>query len=136
MATLRRFSVVVAFDEEGGIGREGQLPWHAAEDMRFFKSVTSGGTVVMGRKTWESIPEKFRPLPGRRNIVLSSTLTVPEGGGFEVAPSLLKALSLAATEGESSPAARGSVSETLTVIQMAQRGNVFSLAASLRSTKR
>lgn len=92
--------MVVAYDEEGGIGKDGKLPWHVAEDMRFFKEVTSGGTVVMGRKTWESIPAKFRPLPGRRNIVLSSTLTAPKGGDFEVSPSLLHALSLAAKERE------------------------------------
>eukprot|EP00011_Vannellida_sp_DIVA3-517-6-12_P005517 CAMPEP_0114618676 /NCGR_PEP_ID=MMETSP0168-20121206/7821_1 /TAXON_ID=95228 ORGANISM="Vannella sp., Strain DIVA3 517/6/12" /NCGR_SAMPLE_ID=MMETSP0168 /ASSEMBLY_ACC=CAM_ASM_000044 /LENGTH=456 /DNA_ID=CAMNT_0001829821 /DNA_START=54 /DNA_END=1424 /DNA_ORIENTATION=+ len=66
--------------------------------MQFFKKVTGGGTVVMGRKTWESIPARFRPLPGRRNIVLSSSLEAPADGGYEVAPTLLAALILAASE--------------------------------------
>ena len=53
------------------IGAEGRLPWHLPEDLRLFKQLTSGGTVVMGRRTWESLPERNRPLPGRRNVVLS-----------------------------------------------------------------
>jgi dihydrofolate reductase len=53
------------------IGRDGDLPWHLPGDLKHFKELTSGGTVVMGRKTYESIPERFRPLPNRRNIVLT-----------------------------------------------------------------
>lgn len=53
------------------IGDRGSLPWHLPEDMKFIKQLTSGGYVLMGRKTYESIPEKFRPLSGRTNIVLS-----------------------------------------------------------------
>jgi dihydrofolate reductase len=59
---------------DGVIGADGALPWHLPEDLRLFKALTLGSTVVMGRRTWESLPPRFRPLPGRRNVVLSSTL--------------------------------------------------------------
>lgn len=55
----------------GVIGDGGGIPWHVPEDMAHFREVTAGGTVVMGRATWESLPTRFRPLPGRRNVVLS-----------------------------------------------------------------
>lgn len=55
----------------GVIGRDGVLPWHLPEDLARFRALTRGGTVIMGRTTWESLPERFRPLPGRRNLVLS-----------------------------------------------------------------
>lgn len=66
--------IIVAADDNRGIGKDGGIPWHKAEDMRRFKNLTSGGTCVMGRKTWLSIPERFRPLPDRRNVVLSRSL--------------------------------------------------------------
>jgi dihydrofolate reductase len=53
------------------IGDHGTLPWRLPEDLTRFRSLTMGSTVVMGRTTWESLPDKFRPLPGRRNVVLS-----------------------------------------------------------------
>lgn len=54
------------------IGKEGKLPWHVQEDMEFFKETTTDNVVVMGRKTWDSLPLKFKPLPNRVNIVVSS----------------------------------------------------------------
>jgi len=54
------------------IGASGGLPWHLPEDLELFRSLTTGSTVVMGRRTWESLPERFRPLPGRTNVVLTS----------------------------------------------------------------
>ena len=66
-------TLVVAYARNGVIGRDGGLPWHLPTDMQHFKDVTGGGTVVMGRKTYMSIPERFRPLPGRRNVVLSAS---------------------------------------------------------------
>jgi dihydrofolate reductase len=54
------------------IGVCGGLPWHLPEDMKLFRALTTGATVVMGRRTWESLPERFRPLPGRTNVVLTS----------------------------------------------------------------
>ncbi len=53
------------------IGMNGTMPWHLPEDLAHLKRATLGATVIMGRKTWESIPPKFRPLPGRINIVIS-----------------------------------------------------------------
>lgn len=55
----------------GVIGAEGGIPWHVPEDLAHFKAVTMGAPVVMGRRTWDSLPERFRPLPGRRNIVVT-----------------------------------------------------------------
>jgi dihydrofolate reductase len=55
----------------GVIGAEGGMPWHVPEDLSHFKDITLGAPVVMGRKTWDSLPERFRPLPGRDNIVIT-----------------------------------------------------------------
>lgn len=66
-----RISIVVAMDQNGVIGKGNLLPWRLPDDMRWFKQITMGKPVVMGRKTYESIPAKFRPLPGRHTIVLS-----------------------------------------------------------------
>lgn len=84
---MKPFSIVAAFDSQYGIGKAGQLAWQLPEDLKHFKEITSAVThpgrrnaVVMGRKTWESLPEKFRPLPGRVNVVLSRKgLKLPEG---------------------------------------------------------
>lgn len=67
-AVAPRLSIVVATDEGGAIGRDGQLPWQLPDDLRRFKALTLGKPIVMGRKTWESIG---RPLPGRHNIVVT-----------------------------------------------------------------
>jgi dihydrofolate reductase len=53
------------------IGKNGTMPWHLPEDLAHFKRTTLGSPVIMGRKTWDSLPPKFRPLPGRTNIVLT-----------------------------------------------------------------
>ena len=53
------------------IGQAGQMPWHLPEDLAHFKRITGAHPVLMGRKTWDSLPERFRPLPGRRNLVLT-----------------------------------------------------------------
>lgn len=58
---------------EGVIGRAGAMPWSLPEDMAFFRRTTTGHPVIMGRRTWESFPERFRPLPGRTNIVITSS---------------------------------------------------------------
>lgn len=66
-----KFIIVVAIGKHREIGADNDLLWHLPRDMQFFKETTMGHTVVMGRKNWESIPEKFRPLPGRKNIVIT-----------------------------------------------------------------
>ncbi|GAA1821949.1 dihydrofolate reductase [Nesterenkonia flava] len=89
------------------IGRDGAMPWHVPEDLAYFKTVTQGAPVIMGRKTWESLPERFRPLPGRVNVVVtrdtSKTLPLAEGGAL-TASSLEDALSLAGEHTYDSPA--------------------------------
>ena len=64
-------AIVVAHSRNRVIGRDGGLPWHLPSDLERFRELTTGGTVVMGRRTWESLPERFRPLPNRRNVVVS-----------------------------------------------------------------
>lgn len=72
-------NMVVAASSDNGIGLDGQLPWRLPKEMKHFKTVTSSApegmtnAVVMGRKTWLSIPAKFRPLPNRLNVVLTRT---------------------------------------------------------------
>ncbi|RBY90933.1 dihydrofolate reductase [Blastococcus sp. TF02A-30] len=65
-------SLIWAQARGGVIGADGGLPWHLPEDLALFRRLTTGSTVVMGRRTWESLPERFRPLPGRVNVVLTS----------------------------------------------------------------
>jgi len=64
-------SLIAAVAKNGVIGRDNALPWHLPEDMKHFKALTTGHAVLMGRKTWESLPPKFRPLPNRQNYVLT-----------------------------------------------------------------
>lgn len=100
---MKDFSLIVAVDSKRGIGVSGRLPWHLPEDMKFFKEITlksnTVNAVIMGRKTWMSIPEKFRPLVGRMNIVLTRT---PESflkvSGVDVVNSLDVALELAESQ--------------------------------------
>lgn len=87
-------ALVVAYSRNRVIGRDGDLPWRLPSDLARFKEITMGGTVVMGRRTWESIPPRFRPLPGRRNIVLTRDASAVFDGA-ETATSLSEALALA-----------------------------------------
>jgi dihydrofolate reductase len=66
---MSRIALVVAVSKNGVIGRDGGLPWHISSDLKLFKAITMGKPVIMGRKTWESLPKK--PLPGRLNIVIT-----------------------------------------------------------------
>lgn len=89
-------SIVVAIAEDNAIGKDNQLLWHLPADLKHFKDITSGHTIIMGRKTYDSIG---RPLPNRRNIVItrSQDLIIP---GIEVTNSLDQALSLCDAEEE------------------------------------
>ena len=91
-----RIRLIWAQASNGVIGRDGIMPWHLPEDLAHFRSMTTGGTVIMGRKTWDSIPEKFRPLPGRRNIVITRQ-DKWRAKGAETAGSLPEALDLCST---------------------------------------
>lgn len=86
----------------GVIGADGAMPWHLPEDLRHFSATTAGAPVVMGRRTWESFPPRFRPLPGRTNVVITRDATVAEAGAVH-ARSLDEALRLAAAELEPRP---------------------------------
>ena len=68
---MNNISIIVAMDRQRGIGLNGRIPWRLQNDMSHFKNVTKGRVVVMGRKTYESLPEKVRPLPDRVNLILT-----------------------------------------------------------------
>lgn len=87
--------IIAAVAKNRVIGKDNTLIWNIPEDMAHFKALTSGQTVIMGRKTWESLPPRFRPLPGRRNIVISRQADFAAPGA-ELAGSLEAALQLAA----------------------------------------
>jgi dihydrofolate reductase len=92
-----KVSLVAAVAPGGVIGVAGGLPWRIPEDMRRFRELTMGQPVVMGRRTWDSLPDAFRPLPGRRNVVVTRNANW-HGDGAEGARSLDDALRL--LEGE------------------------------------
>ncbi|OBH89689.1 dihydrofolate reductase [Mycobacterium sp. E2733] len=91
--------LVWAQSTSGVIGRGGDIPWRVPEDLARFKELTIGHTVVMGRRTWESLPTKVRPLPGRRNVVLSRRKDFVADGA-RVVGSLEAALAGSETEPE------------------------------------
>jgi dihydrofolate reductase len=66
-----KLAIVAAVARGGVIGRGKRIPWRVPEDMAHFRELTTGHPVVMGRRTWESLPDRFRPLPGRRNLVVT-----------------------------------------------------------------
>ena len=90
--------IIAAVAKNRAIGKDNQLLWNIPQDMAHFKALTAGHTVVMGRKTWESLPPRFRPLPGRRNIVIRRQADYAAPGA-ELADSLENALKLASTAG-------------------------------------
>jgi dihydrofolate reductase len=71
MSVAPRIGLVWAEAHHGVIGAGGVMPWHVPEDLAHFKEITLGSPIVMGRKTWDSLPGRFRPLPGRENVVVS-----------------------------------------------------------------
>ena len=89
--------LIFARASNGVIGRQNTLPWHLPEDMAHFKRMTQGCPVIMGRKTWESLPAKFRPLPGRINVVITRQPDFLAEGAL-VAHSMAQAVSLCPPE--------------------------------------
>jgi dihydrofolate reductase len=71
MTTMKNLRIIVAHDRCRGIGKNGTIPWYIPEDLKRFRHLTNGNIVVMGRATYDSIPEKYRPLPNRFNIVMT-----------------------------------------------------------------
>ena len=96
-----KMAMIVAMDEDGFIGRGNRLPWKLSSDMTRFKELTEGdgfNSVIMGRKTWDSLPDAFRPLPERVNIVMSRD-TDWQAEGAETALYIGRAIELAYAEG-------------------------------------
>ncbi len=89
-----KLKLIYAQAANGVIGLNNQMPWHLPEDLAHFKRTTLGCPVLMGRKTWESIPAKFRPLPGRANLVITRQADWQAEGAL-VVHSLEEGLSLA-----------------------------------------
>lgn len=87
-------ALIAAHARDRVIGIDNRMPWHLPEDMKFFRETTRGKPVIMGRKTWESLPDAFRPLPGRLNIVVSRNAGY-DAQGATVVGSLPDALSAA-----------------------------------------
>jgi dihydrofolate reductase len=90
-----KLGLIYARSRNGVIGKDNTMPWHLPEDLAHFKRTTLGAPVIMGRRTWESLPPRFRPLPGRRNVVITRD---PQwhAPGAERAGSLEEALALVA----------------------------------------
>lgn len=86
-----RINMIYARAANGVIGKNNTIPWHLPEDLAHFKHLTQGWPVIMGRKTWDSLPARFRPLPGRTNIVITRQLNWQPIGALVVA-SLTEAL--------------------------------------------
>lgn len=95
MTTTPRLHLIFARAANGVIGHNNTLPWHLPEDMAHFKRTTLGCPVIMGRKTWDSLPPKFRPLPGRTNVVVTRQANWSENGA-QTAHNLPQALQLCA----------------------------------------
>lgn len=94
-----KVSIIAAVAENGVIGKDNDLAWHLPDDMAFFKASTKGRTVVMGRKNYESIPHKFRPLPKRVNMIITRNADY-SAPGCEVFTDITSALSKAEADGE------------------------------------
>ncbi len=103
MSPRAAFTVIAAADDAGGIGRAGGLPWRLKADMEFFRRLTTGpggaaNAVILGRRTWDSLPPRFRPLPERRNVVISRQPAAAFPGA-QRAQSFSEALALARAGG-------------------------------------
>ncbi len=99
-----RLGLIWAQTTDGAIGKAGAMPWHLPEDLRWFRERTAGHPVIMGRKTWESLPQRFRPLPGRDNIVVTRNPHFAAEGAT-VVTSLSEALRAAGDHSEPGAAA-------------------------------
>ncbi len=88
---MKNIALIAAVGRRGELGKNNQLLWHLPQDMAHFKETTRAATVIMGRKTWDSLPSKFRPLPGRRNIVITHQPDF-DAPGATVVPSVQGAL--------------------------------------------
>ena len=88
---MPKINLIYARAANGVIGKDNAMPWHLPEDLAHFKRLTQGWPVIMGRKTWDSLPARFRPLPGRTNVVITRQLDW-QAPGAQPAASLADAL--------------------------------------------
>jgi dihydrofolate reductase len=122
-----RISLVVAAAENGVIGHRGALPWRISEDLRRFKSLTKGKPIVMGRKTWDSLPR--RPLAGRMNIVVTRNPEFRAEGAL-VAHSFEQALMLGSTADSTEIMVIGGEAIFAAALPLAQRIHLTEVAAA------
>ncbi|ORM23936.1 dihydrofolate reductase [Williamsia sp. 1135] len=87
-------ALIWAQSTSGVIGRDGGMPWHLPEDQKYFRTITGHHPVVMGRRTWDSLPERFRPLPNRANLVITRQRDW-QGDGAQSFPDITSALAAA-----------------------------------------
>ena len=116
--TTPRLTLVAAVADGGVVGAGGTMPWHLPEDLTHFRRLTQGHPVLMGRRTWDSLPPRFRPLPGRRNLVLTRNAAW-QASGAQAVPSV--AAALAAVAGASELFVIGGASVWAAALPLAQR---------------
>ena len=124
---MSHVTLVVAVAENGAIGKDGALPWRIPEDLRRFKALTMGRPVIMGRKTWDSLPKK--PLAGRRNIVVTRNAEFHAEGAV-VAHSFSDALAIAQSENPDSVMVIGGAEIFAAALPLARRIELTEIAAS------
>ena len=120
-------TLIYARAENGVIGRENAMPWHIPADLKRFKALTMGKPIVMGRKTWDSIPPRFRPLPGRANIVVTRQDDWNENGA-QRASSLREALQIAEQSSAATVWVIGGAQIYAQALPLAQRVEVTEIA--------
>ena len=81
---MKNISLIVAVSENMVIGKDNKLAWHLPDDINYFSNMTKGHSIIMGRKNWESIPKKYRPLPERKNIVVTRNNKFEDKGAIIV----------------------------------------------------
>ncbi len=94
-----KISMIAAMSRNRVIGKDNDIPWHLPDDFKFFKDTTKHHHVIMGRKNYESLPHKFKPLPDRPNVIITRQANYPVEGA-QVVPSLEAALEIARKAGE------------------------------------
>ncbi|WP_284466682.1 dihydrofolate reductase [Diaphorobacter nitroreducens] len=120
-------ALIYARAANGVIGKNGTMPWHLPEDLAHFKALTQGHPVIMGRKTWDSLPPRFRPLPGRANIVVTRQADWQESGA-QRASSLPEALALAQQSGSTTAWVIGGAQIYTQALPLAARVEVTEIA--------
>ena len=120
-------ALIYARAANGVIGKDGTMPWHLPEDLAHFKQLTLGAPVIMGRKTWDSLPPRFRPLPGRSNIVVTRQPDWKENGA-QRSPSLREALQIAEQSNPATVWVIGGAQIYAQALPLAQRVEVTEIA--------